>query len=519
MKEFVLSNQEARQVDRFAIENLGVSGRELMRKAGGFISLKAKKILKDVPNSRVDIFCGIGNNGGDGFVAAGDLFDWGANVICWLLGDGEKIKGDAAYYYRQCLEKGIPIRKIVTEEDISGLDELAETELIIDAIFGTGFKGDILDITSHIIQKICESNQPVLSVDIPSGVNGDTGQVGNCAVNANWTVTMGFLKRGLLFYPGKKHAGEVFVVDLNYPKKSFEILSNETFLISKNQVKNILPLVPEDTYKHRQGKALIIAGSPGMTGAATLAGMAALRGGAGLVTVAVPESLNAIMEVKLTEAMTIPVLESGDHTFTGDSIDSLKVRIEWSDVVAFGPGVSAHSEVVDFGKKLLTVTKKPLIVDADGLRIFKDNLNQIREIDDLILTPHHGEFSMMTGIPVQEITEGAIDIARQFATKYSCTLVLKGAPTVIASRNGAVAINPTGNAALATGGTGDVLTGLITAFRAQGIPSFDASIVAVSIHGAAGDLGKIRYGIRSFIAGDLFEFIPKVLKKLERLPS
>ncbi|PIS30781.1 MAG: bifunctional ADP-dependent NAD(P)H-hydrate dehydratase/NAD(P)H-hydrate epimerase [Candidatus Marinimicrobia bacterium CG08_land_8_20_14_0_20_45_22] len=517
MKEFVLNNQESHQINRFAIEKLGISGRELMWKAGGFVSLKAKKILKDVPNSRIDFFCGVGNNGGDGFAAAGNLSDWGANVFCWLLGDDEKIKGDAAFFYDQCINKGVPIRKIATNEDILELDELAETELIVDAIFGTGFKGDIPEIISKVIQKISESNQPVLSVDIPSGVNGDTGQVGNCAVNADWTITMGFLKRGLLFYPGKKYAGEVFVVDLNYPKKSFEIFPNETFLISRNQVKNILPLIPEDTYKHRQGKALIIAGSPGMTGAATLAGMATLRGGAGLVVVAVPESLNPIMEVKLTEAMTIPVPESSDHTFNVSSLDSLKARIEWSDVVAFGPGVSTHSEVIEFGKKLLVASKKPLIVDADGLRIFKDDLDQIRKIDDLILTPHHGEFSMITGIPVQKIAERTIDIARQFAMKYSCTLVLKGAPTVIADRNGAVAINPTGNAALATGGTGDVLTGLITAFRAQGISSFDASIAAVSIHGTAGDLGKIRYGTRSFIAGDLFEFIPKVLKKLERL--
>jgi len=516
MKEFVLNNHESMLVDRFTIDKLGVSGQELMRKAGGFVSLKSKKILKDVPNSRVDIFCGIGNNGGDGFVVAGDLFDWGANVFCWLLGDDKKIKGDATFFYRQCLEKGIPIHKIATEKDIPELDELSETELIIDAIFGTGFTGTIPEIISKVIRKINESNQPVLSVDIPSGVNGDTGKIGNCAVKADWTVTMGFLKRGLLFYPGKRNAGEVFVVDLNYPKKSFEILPNETFLISKNQVKNSLPVIPEDTFKHRQGKALIIAGSPGMTGAATLAGIAALRGGAGLVVVAIPESLNPIMEVKLTEAITIPVPESINHAFNIDSLDSLKTRIEWSDVVAFGPGVSVHPEVIDFGKKLLAVVKKPMIVDADGLYIFKNNLNQIREFGDLILTPHHGEFSMMTGIPVQEITERAIDVAREFAMKYSCTLVLKGAPTVIANRDGAVAINPTGNAALATGGTGDVLTGLIAAFRAQGIPSFDASVTAVTIHGAAGDLGKIRYGIRSFIASDLFEFIPKVLIKLER---
>lgn len=517
MKEFILSNSEAQQVDRYAIDILGISGTELMRKAGGFVSLKVKRILKDVPNSRVDIFCGTGNNGGDGFVAACDLYDWGANVFVWVVGDSSKIKDDTLVFYRRCIEKGVSVQSLKNDADLSSLQCLGETDMIVDGLIGTGFHGEIHGMMAEVIRIINDSKSPVLSIDIPSGVSGDTGQIGNLVINAKWTVTMGFLKRGLLFYPGTKYAGEVFVVDLNYPKKSFEVLKMETFLIGSHQVKSFLPPIPEDTYKHRQGKVLVIAGSPGMTGAATLTATAAMRGGAGLVIVATPESLNPILEVKLTEALTYPVMESQNHTFYIDSFEAIKEKIVWSDVVVFGPGVSVASEVIEFGTHLLSQTEKPLIVDADGLRVFQKNLNLINRVNDIILTPHHGEFSMMTGLPVSLIKERTIDVVREFVSQHPCTLVLKGAPTVIVAKDGTVAVNPTGNPALATGGTGDILTGLISAFRAQGVESFDAAMSAVFIHGAAGDLGRKKYGIRSFIASDLFEFIPKILKQMERI--
>lgn len=515
MKEFILTNEEARQVDKYTIETVGIPGIDLMRKAGGFISHKSKELLKEVPGSRVDIFCGTGNNGGDGFVAANDLYEWGANAIIWVIGDISKIKGDALHFFNRCKGSNITIKHLGNKKDLSDLMYLSETDLIIDALLGTGFTGNVRGLIADLIKIINDSKQTVLAVDIPSGIQGDTGQVGGIAVKAKATITMGFLKRGLLFHPGKAYAGEVTLADLGYPKKAFRILSPETFLIKRSYVQKLFPEIPDDTYKHRQGKILVFAGSPGMTGAASLTSLAALRGGAGLVVAAIPESLNTILEIKLTEALTIPLPESPDHTFCIKSLNPARERIAWSNVIVFGPGVSMNCAVRDFGLSLIKECNRPVIIDADGLQVFHDNLDAIKSIDDLILTPHIGELSKMADVPTDEIKKNVIDFSRGFVEKYPCTLVIKGAPTVIIAPDRTAAVNSTGNPALATGGTGDVLTGLVAAFRAQGMSSFEASIAAVYIQGLAGDIGRQKFGIRGLIAGDLLNYIPLILKKFD----
>lgn len=517
MKEYILTNSEARLVDQYAIDVLEIPGVELMEKAGSYVSSEAKKFLKEIPGSRVDLFCGTGNNGGDGFVAANDLYKWGANVFIWIVGDISIIKGDALYFFQKCKKNNIIINSLKVEKDLLSLKNISETDLIIDALLGTGFRGEVRGMVFDLIELINKAKRPVLSVDIPSGINGDTGQIGGVAVKSIKTITMGFLKRGLLFQPGKKYAGEVVLADLGYPEKSFSVLSSETVLIRESDVKKLFPSIPEDTYKHRQGKVLIFAGSPGMTGAASLASIGALRGGVGLVVTAIPESLNTIMEIKLTEALTLPLPESSSHTFCKESLEPARERIEWSDVVVYGPGVSNDAKVKDFGLVLVDVCDKPIIIDADGLRIFHNNLDTLKNIKDLVITPHLGELSEMMDININKIKENIIDVARDFVKQYPCTLVVKGAPTVIVGIDGTAAVNSTGNPALATGGTGDVLTGLIAAFRAQRMTSFEASVTAVFIHGYAGDIGYQELGIRGVIAGDLLNYIPIVLKKYDRI--
>lgn len=517
MKEYILTNSEARLVDQYAIDVLEIPGVELMEKAGSYVSSEAKKFLKEIPGSRVDLFCGTGNNGGDGFVAANDLYKWGANVFIWIVGDISIIKGDALYFFQKCKKNNIIINSLKVEKDLLSLKHISETDLIIDALLGTGFRGEVRGMVFDLIELINKAKRPVLSVDIPSGINGDTGQIGGVAVKSIKTITMGFLKRGLLFQPGKKYAGEVVLADLGYPEKSFSVLSSETVLIRESDVKKLFPSIPEDTYKHRQGKVLIFAGSPGMTGAASLASIGALRGGVGLVVTAIPESLNTIMEIKLTEALTLPLPESSSHTFCKESLEPARERIEWSDVVVYGPGVSNDAKVKDFGLVLVDVCDKPIIIDADGLRIFHNNLDTLKNIKDLVITPHLGELSEMMDININKIKENIIDVARDFVKQYPCTLVVKGAPTVIVGIDGTAAVNSTGNPALATGGTGDVLTGLIAAFRAQRMTSFEASVTAVFIHGYAGDIGYQELGIRGVIAGDLLNYIPIVLKKYDRI--
>jgi NAD(P)H-hydrate epimerase len=516
LKEYILTNREAHLVDQYAINNLGIPGLTLMKRAGDYASLRAKEMLKGIPNNKIEIFCGIGNNGGDGFVVANNLAEWGANVSIWVVGDPSKIKGDALHFYKRCQQMNLDIKCLENESELTQLN-ITESDLIVDALLGTGFKGIVRGLMSGIIELINNSNQPVLSIDIPSGIDGDTGQVGGKAVKTSVTVTMGFFKRGLLFHPGKKYSGKVYLADLGYPEEAFKVVSNETFLIRKKDVEKALPLIRDDTYKHRQGKVLIFAGSPGMTGAATLTSKAAMRGGAGLVVTAIPESLNTILEVKLTEALTLPLPESLSHTFCESSLIPARGRIDWSDVVVFGPGISDCEEVRKFGTTLIEKHNRSFIVDADGLKIFRDNLDLIKQTEDITITPHYGEFSLITGIPINKIKENTIDTAREFVEKYPCTLVLKGSPTIVISKNGIVAVNSTGGPALATGGTGDVLTGLIAAFRAQGMNSFESSMVAVFIHGAAGDLGSKEMGIRGLVAGDLLKYIPIVLRDFDKV--
>jgi len=517
MNELILSNAESAAVDRYAIDELKITGTDLMFRAGQFVARKAKKMVQDVPNSRIDLFCGTGNNGGDGFVAALQLVEWGANCVVWIIGNPQNIKNDAGYFYQKYTKINPSIRVINNPSDLEKYTDLKESDLIIDAMLGTGFRGAVQGITADAIHLINQNDIPVLAVDIPSGVNGDTGQVGSEAVRADTTVTMGFLKRGLLFFPGKRYAGEIAVVDLGYPRKAFSVLNEKTFLIGKQDVKRILPPIDEDTYKHRQGKVLIFAGSVGMTGAATLCALAAMRSGVGLVVTAIPQSLNTIMEIKLTEALTLPLPESAERTFCPESLRGAKPRIDWSDVVVFGPGVSDQVVVNQFGNELLKVCNKPLIIDADGLKIFRENLELIRSIDDLIITPHHGEFAMMTGSDITLLNKNIIDTAREFVKNYPCNLVLKGAPTIVVSPDGQVAVNSTGNPALATGGTGDVLTGIIAAFRAQGMNSFNAAVAGVSIHGLAGDWGRKKLGVRGLIASDLLDYLPMILRRLDKV--
>lgn len=517
MNELILSNAEAAAVDRYAIDELKTAGTELMFRAGKFVALKTKLMVQDVPNSRIDIFCGTGNNGGDGFVAARQLTEWGANCIVWIIGDPRNIKNDALHFYQKISEICQSIRVINTKNDLDQYQDLEESDLIIDAMLGTGFHGKVWGVIADAIRLINKANLPVLAVDMPSGVDGDNGQIEGEAVKAAFTVTMGFLKRGLLFFPGKRYAGEIAVVDLGYPRRAFSILAEKTFLIGKQDVKKVMPPISGETYKHRQGKVLICAGSPGMTGAATLCALGALRSGAGLVVNAIPESLNTIMEIKLTEALTAPLPESAEQTFCPKSLTAVMNRIEWSDVVVFGPGVSDQTAVLEFGRELLKVCRKPLIIDADGLQIFQNNLELVRSIDDLIITPHHGEFALMTGIGIEQVNKNSIDVGREFVRKYPCTLVLKGAPTIVVAPSGQVAVNSTGNPALATGGTGDVLTGIIAAFRAQGMNSFDAAMAGVSIHGLAGDWGRKKLGVRALIASDLLEYLPMILRRLDKV--
>ena len=517
MKEYILSNQEAQAVDRYTMEELGYSGKELMKQAGHYVAMKAKTLIDHIPNSKIAIFCGTGNNGGDGFVGATQLQDWGANVHVWIVGREEKIEGDARHYYDQLKQHPVEINFLQNEEDLKRIDDLHGSDLIIDALLGTGLKGEVRGLYADIIELVNNAERKVLAVDNPSGINGDKRKKGGIAVKAVKTITMGFLKRGLLYNDGVNYSGKVVVGDLNYPQESYSILENETFFFHHASLKDRLPKIPFDAYKHRMGKILCFSGSPGMTGAAVMVSQAAQRTGAGLVVNAIPKELNTILEIKLTEGLSFPVTESKEHTLCPESLEDSQEKIEWSDTIVFGPGVSPHPEVMEFGKKLVTQVDKPVVIDADGLKIFKDNLALLHKIDNAILTPHVSELSYMTGESVANIRENIIDFGRDFVKKYKTSLVLKGPHTITFKKDGTAAVNATGNPGLATGGTGDILTGIIAAFSAQGVKPFNAAMVGVSLHGAAADEAVQDLGFRGLIASDLLEYIPKILKQYDEL--
>lgn len=517
MKEFILSNAESRKVDNYTINNLGISGRSLMKAAGNFITLKAKMSLKNIPGSRIDIFCGVGNNGGDGLVAAVDLIEMGASVKVWIVGEKSKITGEPAWFLERCNSEYVPVNYLNSADDLKMLNNLHETELIIDALLGTGISGKVKGIMQEVIDKINTINHQVISVDIPSGINGTTGIVCGVAVKATKTVTMGFLKRGLLYNDGPKYSGQIILADINYPNESYSIIENKTWYYHKYDLQKVFPKIEPDTNKHRQGKVLVLAGSKGMSGAACLSSNAALRSGAGLVINAIPKSLNEIIETKLTEVMTLPVEESASQTFCPKSMGDIKYKLDWADVIVFGPGVSADESVIHFGRELIERTQKPIIIDADGLGIFYNNLDAIKNKPNLILTPHIGEFSKMTGIEVDKVREDRISAALDFVKKYGCKLLLKGAHSISINNDLTAIVNSTGNPGLATAGSGDILSGIIAGFVAQGIESYQATTAAMAVHGYSADLASMDLGIRGLIATDLLNYIPKVLKEFDQV--
>ncbi len=521
MKEYVLSNAEAKRVDDYTINNLGISGRQLMETAGKFVTIKSKIFLKHVPGSRIDVFCGTGNNGGDGFVAAAELQDMGAFVKVWIIGDESKISEDAKYFLEKCKKEYVVIETLHNEEDFQKLEKLHETDLIIDALLGTGIKGEVKGLMKTAINLINNMKHPVkhpvLAVDIPSGINGDTGRISGVAVKAMKTVTMGFLKRGLLYNDGPRHAGQIILADLKYPDESFSVLDSETYYFHKYDLVKLFPDIRYDTYKHQMGKVLVIGGSKGMTGAAYMASMGAQRSGAGLVVCAIPSSLNDIMEIKLNEVMSLPVSESANQTFCPKSLAELKERIDWADAIVFGPGLSTDEEAVKFGKELIRSVNKPIVIDADGLSVFHNNLDLLKSKNNVIVTPHVGEFAKLIGFDPEEIRIDRIKYAKEFVKENGCQLLLKGAHSISINTNLETAVNSTGNPGMATGGSGDILNGVIAAFIAQGMSTFNSVNAAMALHGYAADMASRKVGIRGLIATDLLKYIPVVLKEFDNI--
>jgi len=488
----VLKPEEMREVDRAAIK-AGFPDLLLMETAGRGVANLADEIMQK-NRGRVLIFVGRGNNGGDGLVAARFLAMYGYRVDVVLLTDEKELKGNPLINYRICQLKGINILKTTEPEEIRNL--VCRADLLIDAMLGTGLKGSVREPISTLIDIINGSQKIILAVDIPSGLDGEKGQVLGKVIRADYTATMAYPKIGLIVYPGREYTGELSVIDLGVPDEYAEGTGYSHFLLTAEEAACILPARDVEGHKGTFGKVGILGGSPGMTGAPALTGMAALKIGAGLVRVAVPASIQDIVAGYSPELITIGLNGPEDYE-----------EIQKSDVMAIGPGLGRSEDVNKLIEKAIMEWNLPLVIDADGINGIQDLKILNKRQFPLVLTPHPGEMSHLINKKIDFIQENRISIARDFATTYHLCLILKGAVTVIALPDGRVYLNQTGNEGMATAGSGDVLTGVITGLIAQGCDYTEAAVLGPYLHGLAGDLACEEYGSYSTIAGDLLRFL------------
>ncbi len=490
---------ELREADRQAIEDLGIPNVCLMQSAGEALARAC------VGSQRVAFLCGKGNNGGDGFVAARHLAVAGKEITVLLTGEEKELRGAAALHFAPLRACGVTIVPL-KNAPLTGYD------LLVDCLLGTGAHGKPEGVTAEAIVAANASGVPILACDLPSGVNADTGEVVvGLAIRAQKTLTLAALKPGLLLYPGAEYAGKVTVAEIGLP-----ILTPPTQeLTTASWVKETLPRRTQgrDANKGAFGTVLVVAGSRGMAGAAVLAATAALRAGAGLVYLAVPESLVATVAALSAEVVVRPLPETPEGTHGGaGALDALLPLLERTDAIALGPGLTASEAVQDFVEALLKNTKLPLVIDADGLNAIalKAELLQSLTERERVLTPHPGELGRLLKIPTADVQAHRTDAALRCAHTFGSVTLLKGARTLVATPSGRLYYNREGSVTLATAGSGDVLTGVIAALLARGLSATEAARCGATWHALAGEMLPV-----GALAGEIRDALPAARQHLE----
>jgi NAD(P)H-hydrate epimerase len=504
------SAETMRALDRHTIETLGVRGDILMENAGRAV---ANEVLAQLePGASVVVVCGTGNNGGDGFVVARHVQALGVPVRAALLGEEGAVRGDAATHLKLALQAGVTLE--------SGRWRAPPAGVLVDAIFGTGLARNVEGAAAASIRRINAARDArgaalhVIAVDLPSGVCADTGQALGVAVRADTTVTFGLPKLGLALEPGRSLAGRVVVARIGIGDRAPDV-SCDTELWTRAAAGARLPPRPSAGHKGSFGHALIVAGSEGKTGAAALAAEGAGRMGVGLVTIGCPAGLNDILEAKCTEAMTAPVPDTGERVLAAGAEEALLALAATRDAVGLGPGLGMAAETATLVASVAKRLEKPLAIDADGLRAFAGEPALLRARPaPTVLTPHPGEAARVLGTTAAEVNRDRVGSARRLARESGAVVLLKGAGTVTASPEGWVVVNPTGGPALASGGTGDVLLGMVAALLAQGLEEFEAAALAAFVHGLAGDRIAARIGSSGLLAADLAREIPATVDAL-----
>ena len=510
----VVTGEVMQQIDRRAIKEFGVPGLDLMERAGANCAELVDSRYGMALLLRAVVVAGKGNNGGDGFVIARLLQQKGWEVEVHLLARRDEISGDA----RANLER-LPqtmLHECLTTADLADLvDAFRQTVVVIDAVFGTGLKSTVTGHYAQVIELINNSGIPVVAVDIPSGIDAATGRVLGTAVRARQTVTFALPKLGHVLADGPDYTGELRVTDIGIPADVITAAPGALFLEEDDICRLLRPRSRND-HKGSYGHCLIIAGSSGKTGAAAMAANSAVRGGAGLVSLACPASLHAILEIKTTEAMTLSIADGSTGCFCLESLTDLKAALDGRTAIALGPGIGWGRGTVPVVHELLEAVTVPLVVDADGLNAVSEQPGVLLSASApaLVLTPHPGEMARLLGATTAEVVADRAGVAARFARDFGVYLILKGAGSIVAAPDGRLAINSTGNPGMATGGTGDVLAGLLTALLAQGYEPFDACCIAVFVHGLAGDMVARDKGATGMSAVDVQEMLPYAFHRL-----
>ena len=507
--------KQMREIDKKAIDEYGISEIVLMENAGRRVAEAVFRLLDTASKKSICVLAGSGNNGGDALVAARYLSNLGARIKVFLIGNKNHRTDSLSAQMKILRTMGIELQVLESDRAWDRLQvTLRFADAIIDGILGTGFTGQLRPSVLRLVRLVNSTNKPVISIDVPTGVDADSGQVGEAAILAACTMSLGLPKVGHYICPGASYVGELMVDDIGIPTQLLSDDIHQT-VIDDELATTLLPARPKDSYKGSVGKILVIAGSRGMTGAASLASKAALRAGAGIVTLAVAESLNPIFEVKLTEVMTVPLPEIKVGIIGGDkAISQILTLVEKFDAVLIGPGLGREKETMDLVQKIAETIDKPLIFDADALYAYNGRADALKLCKQMpILTPHLGELAALLGTNIDDLRKNLIESVRKAAQDFRAILVAKCECTIIAYPNGEVFVSALGNEGMATAGCGDVLAGTIAGLMKQ---TPFAPIAGVYLHGTAGDMAFSTEG-DGLLASDVLKNIPLAIKKLRSM--
>ncbi len=506
----VLSSAAMKEADRKTIEELGMPGAVLMETA----AIRVVELIRHkLPRARrFAILAGPGNNGGDGLVVARLLKNAGLSGSLWSTVKPGGYRGDAGINEQYLERTSFRINRLGERESLDQFrEELKSVDVVVDALLGIGVGREVEGLFAELVEGINGSGRPVVAVDIPSGVNADTGAVMGCAVQADWTVTFAFPKLGLLCYEGAEKAGEIYVGQINIPPA---LVENEPVdLLTPARILDLLPAREKSAHKGSLGRVLIVAGSPGMTGAAVMTAESALRGGAGLAYLAVPHSLEPVVSAQLVEVITLSLEEAQPGILGPAAAETIVDRAGACEALAVGPGLDPGSDTAAVLEKVIVSSPVPVVIDAGALEALKGRMDLLKQAKTpVVITPHPGEMARLSGLSVREVQENRLEVALDYARRWGVFLLLKGYNTIIAAPDGKAAINPTGGPALATAGSGDLLTGLIASFMAQGLEAEDAARAGAFMHGLSGDLVP---GGRGHMARDVMSYYKQAFHKLE----